>query len=77
MIVRNNLRNFPENGIIAQGVTDKHGGYKIFTITKLWDEEDGLITTFAEFPGTHALSSSTSDIQQVVVYSVKGEKCTN
>ncbi len=66
----------PQNHIIAQGVTDKHGGYKIFTITKLWDEEDGLITTFAEFPGTSALNSSKSDIQQVVVYAVKGEKCT-
>ena len=42
----------PSNHIIAQGVTDKHGRYKIYANAKLWDEYDGLITTVAEFPGT-------------------------
>jgi len=65
----------PANHIIAQGITDKHGRYKIYTKTLLWDEKDGLITTFAEFPGTESFEQSISDIQSVVVYPVKGEKC--
>ena len=40
------------------------------------DENDGMITTHAEFLGTNTLESALSDIQIVVVYSVKGEKCT-
>jgi len=65
----------PANQTIAQGITDKHGGYKIYTKTLLWDESDGLITTFAEFPGTESFEKSVSDLQLVVVYPVKGEKC--
>jgi hypothetical protein len=65
----------PANQIIAQGITDKHGRYKIYTITLLWNEKDGFITTFAEFPGTESFEQSISDIQSVVVYPVKGEKC--
>jgi hypothetical protein len=41
----------------------------------LWDEQDGLITTFAEFSGNDSFEESVSDSQLVVVYSVKGEKC--
>jgi hypothetical protein len=65
----------PANHIIAQGITDKHGRYKIFTKTLLWDEQDGLITTFAEFPGSEIFEKSVSDSQLIVVYPVKGEKC--
>ena len=65
----------PANQIIAQGITDKHGRYKIPTKAILWDEHDGLITTFAEFPGSESFQQSVSDPQLVVVYSVKGEKC--
>jgi len=65
----------PANHIIAQGITDKHGRYKIFTKTLLWNEKDGFITTFAEFPGTDSFEPSVSDPQLVVVYPVKGEKC--
>jgi hypothetical protein len=65
----------PANQIIAQGITDKHGRYKIPTKALLWDEHDGLITTFAEFPGSESFQQSVSDPQLVVVYSVKGEKC--
>jgi hypothetical protein len=65
----------PANQIIAQGITDNHGRYKISTKTLLWDENDGLITTFAEFPGTERHEKSVSDVQLVVVYPVKGEKC--
>ncbi|MDH3677681.1 MAG: hypothetical protein OEQ12_05190 [Nitrosopumilus sp.] len=66
----------PSNHIIAQGITDKNGRYKIFTKALLWDESDGLITIFAEFPGNVTFEQSVSDSQLVVVYSVKGEKCT-
>lgn len=66
----------PSNHIIAKGVTDKHGRYKIFVKALLWDEKDGLITTFAEFPGNVSFKQSVSDQQLVVVYPVKGEKCT-
>jgi hypothetical protein len=65
----------PVNQIIAQGTTDKHGRYKIFTTALIWDEHDGLITTFAEFPGTESFEKSVSDPQVVVVYAIKGEKC--
>ena len=65
----------PANQIIAQGITDKHGRYKIYTITLLWNEKEGFITTFAEFPGTEIFEQSVSDIQSVVVYPVNGEKC--
>jgi len=65
----------PANQIIVQGITDKHGRYKISTKALLWDEHDGLITTFAEFPGSESFEQSVSDPQLVVVYSVKGEKC--
>jgi len=65
----------PANQIIAQGITDKHGRYKIYTKTLLWDEKDGFITTFAEFSGTESYEQSVSDMQLVVVYPVKGEKC--
>jgi len=65
----------PANQTIAQGITDKHGRYKIPTKAILWDEHDGLITTFAEFPGSESFQQSVSDPQLVVVYSIKGEKC--
>jgi len=65
----------PANHIIAHGITDKHGRYKIFTKTLLWNEQNGLISTFAEFPGTESFGRSVSDSQLVVVYPVKGEKC--
>lgn len=44
----------PANQMIAQGITDKHGRYKISTKALLWDKHDGLITTFAEFPGSES-----------------------
>jgi len=66
----------PSNHIIAQGNTDKHGRYNIFTKTLLWDEQDGLITTFAEFSGNESFEKSVSDSQVIVVYPVKGEKCS-
>jgi len=65
----------PLNHIIAKGITDKYGIYKIFTKTLLWDENDNLITVFAEFPGTVDLEHSVSDMELVIVYPVKGEKC--
>jgi hypothetical protein len=65
----------PSNHIIAKGITNKQGGYKIPTITQLWDEKDGLIRTFAEFSGTVDLKPSVSEPQLVIVYKVKGEKC--
>jgi len=37
----------------------------------LWDEHDGLITTFAEFLGTESFEKSVLDLQLVVVYPVK------
>lgn len=65
----------PANHVIAQGITDKHGRYKIFTNALLWDEQDGLITTFAKFSGNDSFEESVSDSQLIVVYPVKGEKC--
>lgn len=65
----------PADKIIAKGITDKHGRYKIFTKALLWDERDGMVTAFAEFTGSHNLKSSVSNPQIIVVYSVTGEKC--
>ena len=65
----------PANHIIAEGKTGKNGRYAIVIQTLLWDEEDGLITTFAEFSGTESFEKSVSDPQWIVVYPVNGEKC--
>lgn len=65
----------PSNHIIGKGITDKHGRYKILTHGTVWNEENNLITTFAEFPGNDLYESSVSDTQIVIVYPVKGEKC--
>jgi hypothetical protein len=65
----------PANQTIAQGITDNHGRYRISIKALLWDEHDGLITTFAEFLGFESFERSVSDSQLVVVYPVKGEKC--
>ena len=65
----------PSDNIIAQGITDKHGRYKILTHAQLWDEKDGKIITHAEFLGTNNLAPSKSNPQIVIVYEVKGEKC--
>ncbi|NIU01028.1 MAG: hypothetical protein GWN01_08910 [Nitrosopumilaceae archaeon] len=65
----------PKDGIIAGGKTDKHGRYWIYTLTKLWDPVDNLITVYAKYAGSETLDPSTSENVKVVVYPVKSESC--
>lgn len=65
----------PEDGIIAKGITNKHGRFSIFTIAKIWDESDNLIKVHAEFLGNEDLESSKSRARSVVIYPTQGEKC--
>ena len=65
----------PEDGIIAKGITNKHGRFSIFTIAKIWDESDNLIKVHAEFLGNEDLESSKSRARSVVIYPNQSEKC--
>jgi hypothetical protein len=67
----------PENYVIAEGVTGKDGLFWIYTIAKVWDESDNLITIHAEFGGNETFLPSASQAFPIVVYPVNAEKCTN
>lgn len=65
----------PENHVIAEGITDKHGRFWIYTITKVWDELDNLIKVHAEFEGDENFLPSISYEHIIVVYPLHAEKC--
>ncbi len=65
----------PSDGIIAKGMTDKHGRYWIYTITKIWDPVDNMIHAHAEFEGNEKFSSSMSRHEVIVVYPITGKSC--
>jgi len=65
----------PEDGIIAKGVTNKHGRFSIFTIAKIWDESDNLIKVHAEFLGNDKFEPSKSRARSIVIYPTPGEEC--
>jgi len=67
----------PENHVIAEGITDKHGRFWIPIITKVWDESDNLIKVHAEFEGNDNFLPSTSYEYNVVIYPLHAEKCVN
>ncbi len=67
----------PENHIIAEGVTDKHGRFMIYTIAKIWDESDNLNKVHAEFEGNENFLPSSSYEHIMVVFPLHAEKCTN
>ena len=61
--------------IIAEGLTDKHGLFRIYTITKIWDESDNMIKIHAEFEGNENYLPSDSREYSIVVYPLHAEKC--
>lgn len=66
----------PDDGIIGDGITDKHGNFWILILTKVWDELN-TVKAHAEFDGNYEYSSSISNTQGFVVYPSHGEKCMN
>jgi len=67
----------PEDHIIAKGITDQKGKYKIFKIAKVWDASDNQIIVHAEFAGNEKFLPSISKTRNVIVYPSHGEKCEN
>jgi len=67
----------PEDHIIAKGITDQKGKYKIFESAKVWDATDNQIIVHAEFAGNENFLPSISKTKNVIVYPSHGEKCEN
>lgn len=67
----------PEDHIIAKGITDQKGKYKIFETAKVWDESDNQIIVHAEFAGNEKFLPTISKTRNVIVYPSHGEKCEN
>jgi len=58
----------PSDGIIAKGLTDKHGRYRIYIEMMIWDPSDNLIKIHAEYLGDEIYSPSSSQDEVIVVY---------
>jgi len=58
----------PSDGIIAKGLTDKHGRYRIYLEMMIWDPSDNLIKIHAEYLGDEIYSPSSSQDEVIVVY---------
>ena len=74
-IIIKNTGPCPENHIISEGTTDKHGRFWIKVITQVWDKDDGLIKVYAEFEGDENFLPSVSDKYNIVVYPLKAIVC--
>jgi len=64
----------PSDGIVAKGVTDKRGRYRIFIETMIWDPTDNMIKIHAEYLGDEFYSPSYSQDEVIVVYPNKYTK---
>jgi len=64
----------PSDGIIAKGVTDKRGRYRIYIETMIWDPTDNMIKIHAEYLGDEFYSPSYSQDEVIVVYPNKDTK---
>ena len=64
----------PSDGIIAKGLTDKHGRYRIYIEMMIWDPSDNLIKIHAEYLGDEIYSPSSSQDEVIVVYPTKYTK---
>jgi len=67
----------PEDHIIAKGITDQKGKYKIYESAKVWDASDNQIIVHAEFAGNEKFFPSISKTRNVIVYPSHGEWCEN
>ncbi len=76
-IIIKNDGSCPEDHVMDEGVTDKHGRFWIYTVAKVWDKSDNLITVHAEFEGNKIFLPSTSFAFPIVVYPLNAEKCVN
>ncbi len=77
IVIKSDDAPCPSDGIIAKGLTDKKGRFWIYTLTKIWDETDNMITVHAVFKGDEDYSTSISRNQIVVVYPSHAEKCVS
>lgn len=77
IIIKSEDAPCPNDGIIIKGLTDKKGRFWIYTLTKIWDETDNMITVHAMFKGDESYSPSVSRYQVVVVYPSHAEKCVS
>lgn len=75
IIIKSDDAPCPSDGIVAKGLTDKKGRFWIYTLTKIWDETDNMITVNAIFNGDENYSPSISQGQIVVVYPLNAERC--
>jgi len=64
----------PSDGIIAKGLTDKHGRYRIMVETMIWDPTDNMIKIHAEYLGDEFYSPSSTQDEVIVVYPNKYTK---
>jgi len=64
----------PTDGIIAKGLTDKRGRYRIMVETMIWDPTDNLIKIHAEYLGDEFYVPSYSQDEVIVVYPNKYTK---
>ena len=64
----------PSDGIIAKGLTDKHGRYRIMVETMIWDPTDNMIKIHAEYLGDEFYVPSYSQDEVIVVYPNKDTK---
>ncbi len=64
----------PSDGIIAQGLTDKHGRYRIMVETMIWDPTDNMIKIHAEYLGDEFYEPSSTQAEVIVVYPNKDTK---
>lgn len=72
-----NDQNCPDDQIVGKGITDKTGRFNVYTISKIWNENDNLVMFHAEFNGDEKYSSSVSENVIYVIYPYFAEKCEN
>ena len=65
----------PSDGIVAKGQTDKHGRFKIYILSQVWDVDDGLSKFYAVYDGDSKYLHSISNPQTIVVFSQNAQSC--
>lgn len=65
------------NRIVATGMTDKDGRFFILTSAKIWDKNDNLVQTHAEFLGQEKFFPSKSESKLVVTFPMQNRSCMN
>ena len=72
--IKNN-QDCPADQIVGTGITDKTGRFYVYTISKIWNEENNLVKFHAEFSGDEKYLASTSNDVIYVIYPSLAQKC--